>query len=163
VETAFQLLKQHLAGDALGAGGALEVIAELLFLGEVDALGLLLLAKLQAVANDFRLAVLAVLARSEIALFNRTLVGEALCAFEEQFHALAAAKAAYCVFVPCQVTFSLWMQPVHPAIDRFTGAWRPFVPIKNQWLVDSGQWLVKPHPLQPHLPAEDPESIVKVY
>ncbi len=78
VETALQLLEQHLAGDALGAGGALEVVAELAFLGEVDALGLLLLAKLQAVAHDFRLAVLAVLAGSEIALFDRTLVREAL-------------------------------------------------------------------------------------
>src|SRR5271166_2012586 len=78
VETALQLLKQHLAGNALGTGGTLEVVAELAFLGEVDALCLLLLTQLQAVAYDFRLAVLAVLAGREIALFDRTLVREAL-------------------------------------------------------------------------------------
>ncbi len=72
------MLEQHLAGDALGTGGTLEVVAELAFLGEVDALRLLLFAKLQAVAYDFRLAVLTMLAGCEIALFNRTLVREAL-------------------------------------------------------------------------------------
>jgi hypothetical protein len=46
-------------------------------------------------------------AGSEVALLDRTLVAEALCAFEEQLHALAAAKAAYRVFVSSQVTFSL--------------------------------------------------------
>src|SRR5271165_2184135 len=46
------------------------------------------------------------------------------------------------------------MQPVHPAIDRFTGAWRPFVPIKNQWLVDSGQWLVTALPRDQNPPPE---------
>src|SRR5208337_3212748 len=86
---------------------AFEVITELTFLGEIDALRFLLLAKLQSVAHDFGLAVLTVLAGSKVAFFDRALVSEALCAFEEQFHALAATKAAYCVFVPCQVTFSL--------------------------------------------------------
>src|SRR5271157_1745597 len=33
-------------------------------------------------------------------------------------------------------------EPVCPAIDRFTGAWRPFVPIGNLLLVDIGRWLV---------------------
>jgi hypothetical protein len=61
---------------------------------------------LQAVAHDFGLAVLAMLARGKIALFDRTLVREALSAFKEQLHALAAAQAAYCVFVTRQVIFS---------------------------------------------------------
>src|SRR5581483_4736312 len=102
-ETPLQLLQQHLAGDALAARRALEVVAELAFLREVNALGLLLFAELQTVADDLGLAVLAVLAGGEVTFLDRTLVGEALCAFEEQLHALAAAKAAYCVFIACQV------------------------------------------------------------
>ncbi len=90
----------------LDRAALLEVVAELAFLGEVHALRLLLLAKLKSVAHDLGLAVLTVLPGCEIALFDRTLVREALCALEEQFHSLAAAKAAYCVSVPCQVTFS---------------------------------------------------------
>ncbi len=140
VETTLQLLKQHLAGHTLGACGALEVVAELLFLGEVDALRLLLLAKLQAVAYDFRLAVLAVLTGSKIALFNRTLVREALCAFEEQLHALAAAKAAYCVFVPCQVTFSFNGQSLSARLSiglRTLGGPSSRSEISGWWLVAS--------------------------
>ena len=72
-------------------GGLLEVVAELAFLGEVHALGFLLLAQLQAVAYDFGFAVFAVLAGSKVALFDGTLIAEALGAFEEQLHALAAA------------------------------------------------------------------------
>ena len=121
VQTPLQLLQQHLAGDAFGAKGAFEVVAELAFLGEVDALRLLLLAKLQTVAHDLGLAILAVLAGREIALFDRTLVRKALCAFEEQLHALAAAKAAYCVFVPCQVTSPIRSELICSSIDRFTG------------------------------------------
>ena len=40
VETALQLLQQHFAGDATGTGSAFKVVAELLFLGKVDALRL---------------------------------------------------------------------------------------------------------------------------
>jgi hypothetical protein len=60
-------------------------------LGEVDALGFLLLAELQAIAHNLCLAIFAVLAGSEIALFDRTLVGETFCALEKQLHSLAAA------------------------------------------------------------------------
>ena len=88
----------------LARGGLLEVVAELAFLREVHALRLLLFAKLQAVADDLGLTVFAVLAGSEVALLDRTLVGETLCAFEEQLHAFAAAKAAYCVFITCQIS-----------------------------------------------------------
>src|SRR5271165_4542368 len=88
VEPALQLLEQHLAGDALGAGGAFEIVAELLFLGEVDALRLLLLAKLQAVAHDFRLAVLAMLAGGEIAFFDSALFAVAAFTLQIKLHAL---------------------------------------------------------------------------
>ncbi len=64
--------------------GLLVVGAELRLQGEVDALGLLLLAQLQTVAYDLRLAVTAVLARGKIALLNGALVGETLRALEEQ-------------------------------------------------------------------------------
>src|SRR5271165_7206286 len=120
VETALQLLEQHLAGNALGAGGTLEVVAELAFLGEVNALGLLLFAQLQAVAHDFRLAVLAMLAGSKIALLDWTLIAEAFGAFEEQLHALAAAETADGISVTGQVA--------SPLDDRFTGLASPFVP-----------------------------------
>src|ERR1035437_2352203 len=73
--------------------------------------------KAEAVDHDFGLAVFAVLAGSEITLLDRTLVREALCAFEEQFHALAAAKAAYCVFVSCQVPFSLSGRACPPLVS----------------------------------------------
>ena len=53
------------------AGCLLVVGAELAFQREVDALGLLLLAQLQTVAYDLRLAVAAVLAGGEVALLNR--------------------------------------------------------------------------------------------
>src|SRR4051794_21575440 len=98
VEARFELLQQALTGDAPGACGNLEVGAELPFLAEVDALGLLLLAKLEAVADDFRLAIFAVLARREVAFLNRTLVSEALRALEEELHAFTTTKPAYCVF-----------------------------------------------------------------
>ena len=84
-------LQQEFAGHTLGAGGLFEVIAELAFLGEVDALGLLLLAKLQAVADNFGFAIFTVLARRKVALFDRTFVSETFCAFEEKLHPLAAA------------------------------------------------------------------------
>src|ERR1019366_8960427 len=72
VEPALQLLQQHFASDAAATGGAFKVVAELLFLGKVDALRLLFLAKLQPVADDLGLAVFAVLAGSEVALLDRT-------------------------------------------------------------------------------------------
>ena len=103
VQTALQLLQQQFAGNALALGGLFEVVAELAFEREVDALRLLLFAKLQTVADDLGLAVFAVLAGREVALFDRTLIGETLLPFEEQLHSIAAAKTAYCVSVTCQV------------------------------------------------------------
>jgi hypothetical protein len=96
-------LQQHFAGDAPGAGGFLEVVAELAFLGKVDALGFLLFAQLQAVADDLGFAVLTMLAGSKIPLLDGTLIAEALGAFEEQLHALAAAETADGIGITRQV------------------------------------------------------------
>ena len=117
VQAPLQLLQQNFAGHALGAGGLLEIIAELAFLGKINALSLLLLAQLQAIADDLRFAVAAMLARRKIALFNRTFFGKTLCALEEQFHALAAAKTTYCIFIACQLFVSLTFS----VAERFTG------------------------------------------
>src|SRR5262249_51247596 len=83
VQTTLELLQQLCAGNALGARGFLEVIAELLFQREVDALSLLLLAELQAVANDFGFAVFAVLSGSEVALLDWALIAETLRALQK--------------------------------------------------------------------------------
>ncbi len=66
VQTPFQLLQQQLAGDAGRARSLLVVGAELPFQGEIDAARLLLLAQLQTVAYDLRLAVAAVLAGGKL-------------------------------------------------------------------------------------------------
>src|SRR5581483_1804773 len=120
VQPPLKLLQQHFTRDSLGAGGFLVVVAELVLADKVDALGLLLLAKLQAIADDLRLAVFTVLAGGEVALLHRAFVGKALRALEEQLHALAAAKAAYCVLISCQ-----FASPCGIGLRD----WRPFVPI----------------------------------
>src|SRR5579864_2802906 len=91
VEATLELLQQLLAGHTPGTGSLLEVVSELAFLGEVDSLRFLLFTQLQTVTHDLGLAVLPMLPGSEIALLDGTLIAEALCAFEEQLHALAAA------------------------------------------------------------------------
>src|SRR6202050_4282670 len=91
VETPLKLLQKQFAGDATSARGFLEVIAKLAFEREVDALGFLLLAQLQAIANDLGLAVFPMLSGSEVALLDGTLIAETLGAFEEKLHPLAAA------------------------------------------------------------------------
>src|SRR6476646_10534139 len=98
----------------------LKVVAELVFQGEIHALGLLLFPELQAVAHDFGFAVLAMLAGSEVALFHGALVSKTLGPFQEQFHAFATAKAAYCTFITCHYFSS-------SSDNRFTG-WLPFLP-----------------------------------
>ena len=74
VESALQEREKVLARDALHAGRALEVVAELPFEDEVDSLDLLLLAQLQAVtleglATAHGVAVLS--GRLRAALLNR--------------------------------------------------------------------------------------------
>jgi hypothetical protein len=95
-------LQEQFAGDTRLARGFLKVVAELVFQGEIHALGLLLFAELQAVAYDFGFAVLAMLAGSKVALFHGALVSETLGPFQEQFHAFATAKAADGTFISCQ-------------------------------------------------------------
>src|SRR5450631_3459266 len=124
VEAPLQLLQKHEAGYTLGARRLFEVVSELTFLGEIDALGLLFFAQLQAVAHDFGLAVLAMLAGGKISLLDRTLIGKAFGAFEEQLHALAAAETANEISITGQVS--------SPLDDRFTGLASPFVPDKMQ-------------------------------
>jgi hypothetical protein len=84
-------LQQQLAGHTTRTRGLLEVVAELAFQREVNALGFLLLAQLKAVANNFGFTVFPMLSRSEVALLDGTLIAKTLCAFEEKLHALAAA------------------------------------------------------------------------
>ena len=78
------MLHHVFAGDALHAALAFSnSVAELAFEHAVDAADLLLFAKLQAVADDLRLAILAVLAGNEIALFDGALFGVAALAFQK--------------------------------------------------------------------------------
>src|SRR5438874_618035 len=107
VETRLQLLQQLFAGHALGAGGLLKVIAELFFQREIDALGFLLFAQLQTVADDLGFAVLAMLSGGVVTLLDRTFFAETICALEEQLHSLAAAKTTYCSGVTCHFFSSL--------------------------------------------------------
>ena len=90
----FEQLQQRHAGDAARPLGGLEVAAELILEHAVDALHLLLLAQLQAVARELRLPGLAVLPGREVALLDRALLGIAALPFEEQLHRLAAAQTA---------------------------------------------------------------------
>ena len=73
--------------------GALEVEAELALEQAVDALDLLLLAKLHAVAEDLGTAA-AMLAGRVVAALDRALVLETAVALQKQLHALAPAEPA---------------------------------------------------------------------
>ena len=70
-------------GDAFGEGGLFERAAELALEDAVNASDLLLFAKLEAVADDLRLAVLAMLSGNEIAALDGALFAMAALAFEE--------------------------------------------------------------------------------
>jgi hypothetical protein len=90
VETPFERFQQLRTRDTLRTDRVLEVIPELAFLGEVDALGFLFFAQLQTVTYDFGLLIFPVLSGSEIALLDRAFVAEALRAFEEELDAFPA-------------------------------------------------------------------------
>src|SRR5277367_6013446 len=121
IQAALKLLQKQLTGDARGAGRLLVVGAELAFQREVDALGLLLFAQLEAVANDLRLSVATVLARGEVALLNRALVAETPSALQKKLHAFATAKAADCSRITCH--FILLRPDLNPdcSLQRPTG------------------------------------------
>src|SRR6185369_12176924 len=87
-------LQQRHAGDASRPLGRLEVPPELVLEHAVNALHLLLLAKLQAVSRKLRLPRLAVLSRREVPLLDRALLRVAALSLEEQLHRLAAAQTA---------------------------------------------------------------------
>jgi hypothetical protein len=91
VQAPLELLQKQFAGYASGARGFLEIVPELAFQREIDALGFLFLTQLQAIANNLGLTVFAMLSGSEVPLLDGALIAETLCAFEEQLHALAAA------------------------------------------------------------------------
>ena len=90
VQTPLERLEQLRTRHALGSDRVLEVISELAFLGEVDAFGFLFFAQLQTVAYNLGLFVFPVLSGSEVALFNRAFVAEALRAFQEELDAFPA-------------------------------------------------------------------------
>src|ERR1700729_2034061 len=107
VETGLKLLEQEFAGDAGLVGGLLVIGAELGLEGEVDALGLLLFAELQTVADDLlHFAGLAVLAWGEVALLDGAFLGEALGSLEEELCSVAAAEAADGSGVTCHFYYS---------------------------------------------------------
>ena len=96
VQTALEDGEQVLTGLALTALGHLKVAAELALEHAVEALGLLLLAKLLAVLGVLA-AALAVLAGGESAVVHRALVGVAAVALEEELLTFSAALTANCI------------------------------------------------------------------
>ena len=96
--------KSNFAGHALGARGLLKVVAELAFLGEVDSLGLLLLAQLQAVAYDLWPCGPCRAGREQSCAFRSGhLSVKHFVPFEEQLHSFTAAETANCICITCQV------------------------------------------------------------
>src|SRR5579871_1436131 len=83
-----------LAGDAFGGECFFKQIAELALQQSVIAAGFLLLAQLQSITNQLGLAILTMLAGSEVPLFDGTLFGVAALPFEEQLHSLSPAQPA---------------------------------------------------------------------
>src|SRR6476469_683831 len=82
-----------IAGDAGLLHGAAEVQLELALQESVDALDLLLLAKLKTVAEDLGTAT-AVLAGRVVAALNCALILETTIALQKELHALAPAEPA---------------------------------------------------------------------
>src|SRR5260370_14350249 len=94
VQAPFERPQKILASDALLSGGLLEQVAELVLQQAVVAARFLLFAQLQAIANQFRLAILAVLAGSEVALLDGALFSVTALPFQKQFHSLSPAQPA---------------------------------------------------------------------
>ena len=105
-------MQKHLTGYASSPCRFFKVIAELAFLGKVDALCFLLFTQLQTVADYLGFTVLAMLSGSKVALLDGTFIAETLGAFEEQLHPLAATETTYCICVTCQFFFS-FLEPVY--------------------------------------------------
>src|SRR5689334_12085038 len=103
VQTALQVVHQIVAGDTLLQGGLFEAGAELALQHAVNAADFLLFAKLQAVADDLRFAILAMLSGDEVALFDGALLAVTALAFEIEFHPLAPALPADGTDVSCHL------------------------------------------------------------
>ena len=101
VETALEQLQQRLTGDAALTVRHLEVAAELVLEHAVDALDLLLLAQLQAVAHELGLPQLAMLSRRQVALLDRALLRVTTLSLQEELHAFAPAEPANGSDVTC--------------------------------------------------------------
>src|SRR5436190_12357285 len=101
VEPPLQQLQQRLAGDPARPVGHLEVAPELVLQHAVDALDLLLLAQLQTVPDQLRLAQLAVLPRRQVALLDCALLRVAALALQKELHAFAPAQPADRTDVTC--------------------------------------------------------------
>ena len=108
IKAAFETEQQGLARDSLLLGRLGEIIGELLLQDAVDALYLLLLAKLDAVAGCFRTMVTAVLSGRQIAFFDGAGILEAAVSLEEELHAFAPAKPAFCIPVSSQCDLLFW-------------------------------------------------------
>jgi len=83
VKAPLELSQQVLAGNALLPDGALEVGTELILEDAVDALDLLLFAQLEAVPDDLRPSIVAVLTGRKVSFFNSTGGLEAAFPLEE--------------------------------------------------------------------------------
>jgi len=93
VEAGLEHAQERLARDALGLGGLLVVVAELLLENAVVAAGLLLLAELQEVLRLLD-PTAAVLTRRVAAALDSALLGQAALALQEELHAFPAALLA---------------------------------------------------------------------
>ena len=70
VEALLELREQVFAGYAFLAHSLLEIRPELVFKHAVDAFDLLLLTQLQAISDDFRFTIAAVLSRRKVSFFD---------------------------------------------------------------------------------------------
>ena len=118
IQATLELFEQLGTGHTLEEDGLLEVVPELAFLGEVNALGFLLFAQLQTVAYNFGLLVFPVLSGSEVAFLNRAFVAEALGAFQEKLDAFPATKTTHCIRITSHVILlvsmtglQVWLHP----------------------------------------------------
>src|SRR5262249_28366086 len=97
-----ELGEQVFAGYAFLAHSLLEIRPELVFKHAVDALDLLLLTQLQAISDDFRFTIAAVLSRRKVSFFDPARRFEAALALQEQFHSFSAAESANRTYVSSQ-------------------------------------------------------------
>src|ERR1051326_8429217 len=111
VEPKLELAKKILAGDAGALLRASEVRAELALQKSVDALDLLLLAKLNAIAENLGTPA-AVLAGGVITALDGALVLETAIALQEELHSLSTAKPANGVGVTSHLS-SWCSHPLH--------------------------------------------------